>query len=223
MGELPGDIEERLMPGLTSANIACGGHCGDEHSMRRTVALAVRYGVSIGAHPSYSDRANFGRVRMNLEPGEIEESVFDQIAALGRVAAIRHVKPHGALYNAAAKDVQIAEAIGRAAARWSRDVVLVGLAGSVMLDAWRAAGFKVAAEGFADRRYEADGTLRPRTFPDALIHDPAEAAEQAFSLVQSGGVDTICIHSDTPEAVQILEAVRERFTASGVEVRALRR
>jgi UPF0271 protein len=160
---------------------------------------------------------------MNLEPGEIEESVFDQIAALGRVAAIRHVKPHGALYNAAAKDVQIAEAIGRAAARWSRDVVLVGLAGSVMLDAWRAAGFKVAAEGFADRRYEADGTLRPRTFPDALIHDPAEAAEQAFSLVQSGGVDTICIHSDTPEAVQILEAVRERFTASGVEVRALRR
>jgi UPF0271 protein len=223
MGELPGDIEEQLMPGVTSANIACGGHCGDEQSMRRTVALAVRYGVSTGAHPSYPDRANFGRVPMNLEAGEIEDTVFDQIAALGRVAAIGHVKPHGALYNAAANDVQIAEAIGRAAARWSREVVLVGLAGSVMLETWRAAGFKVAAEGFADRRYQPDGTLRPRTFPDALIRDPAEAAEQAVSLVYSGAVNTICIHSDTPEAVQILRSVRERFAASGVEIRALRR
>lgn len=209
MGELPdGALEEALMAHITSANVACGGHAGDAVSMRRTVEIARRHGVAVGAHPGYPDRANFGRVEMVLSADEIAETVCDQIAALAAIAGdLAHVKPHGALYNVAAKNPDVARAIGEGVVRFGKKPVLVGLAGSVMLDVWREMGFRVAAEGFADRRYEPDGSLRPRRFADALITDPGEAAAQALGLANGGRVRTICVHSDTPGAVAIAAAV----------------
>ena len=210
MGELAdAALEEALMALITSANVACGGHAGDADSMRRTVDMARRYGVAMGAHPGYPDRANFGRVEMALSAEEIAATVCAQIRALAAVAGhLAHVKPHGALYNVAAKNAAVARAIGEGVALFGgRDLVLVGLAGSLMLDVWREMGFRVAAEGFADRRYEADGGLRSRKFADALITDPEEAAAQALRLVSEGRVQTICVHSDTPGSVGILAAV----------------
>lgn len=220
MGELADAAhEEQLMQLITSANIACGGHAGDEATMRRTVRLAHQYGVAVGAHPGYPDRANFGRVPMPLSPDEIERTVYEQIAALGAMAAIAHVKPHGALYNLAARDATVADAIARGAARWSRELVLVGLAGSVMLDVWREMGFRAAAEAFADRRYEPDGSLRPRKYADALITDPAAAGAQAVRLAASA--QTLCVHGDTPGAPAILHSVREALYAAGILLAAL--
>jgi len=213
MGELEdAALEEALMQYVTSANVACGGHAGDAATMRRTVALARRYGVAVGAHPSYPDRANFGRVELPLPPEEIAQTVFEQVRALAAIAGNPvHVKPHGALYNVAARDARVARAIAEGVALFSREPVLVGLAGSTMLDVWREMGFRTAAEGFADRRYEADGSLRPRKFPDALIADPQEAAAQAVRLLKEGRVQTICVHSDTPGSVCILAAVARKL------------
>lgn len=209
MGELPDTaLEEALMRHITSANVACGGHAGDAESMRRTVEAARRHGVAVGAHPGYPDRANFGRVEMALSADEITQTVYDQIVALAAIAGqLSHVKPHGALYNVAAKNAVVARAIGDGVARFSRDLTLVGLAGSGMLDLWHEMGFRVAAEGFADRRYEPDGSLRPRKFADALITDPAAAAAQAMRLASAGRVETICVHSDTPGSIAIAAAV----------------
>jgi 5-oxoprolinase (ATP-hydrolysing) subunit A len=217
MGELADSaIEEALMPLITSANVACGGHAGDPTIMRRTVDLARRHGVAIGAHPGYPDRANFGRVEMPLSAGEIAETVDQQIRALAAIAGdLAHVKPHGALYNVAAKNPEVARAIGEGVARFSRDLVLFGLAGSKMLDVWREMGFRVAAEGFADRRYEPDGSLRSRKFADALITNPLDAAAQALRLANEGHVQTICIHSDTPGSLAIAEVVARELYASG--------
>jgi UPF0271 protein len=219
MGELPdGALEELLMPHITSANIACGGHAGDAATMRRTVELARRHGVAVGAHPGYPDRANFGRVEMALTPEQIAQTVFQQIGALAAIASdIGHVKPHGALYNVAAKKPDVARAIGEGVARFGKELVLVGLAGSVMLDVWCEMGFRVAAEGFADRRYEPDGSLRARKFADALITDPGEAADQALRLARKGRVQTICVHSDTPGSVEIVAAVARALRSSGIE------
>ena len=220
MGELADAAhEERLMQLITSANIACGAHAGDEATMQRTVRLALQYGVAVGAHPGYPDRASFGRVEMPLSPDEIERTIYEQIAALGALAAIVHMKPHGALYNLAARDAGVARAIGRGAARWSRELILVGLAGSVMLDVWREMGFRAAAEAFADRRYEPDGSLRPRKYADALITDPATAAAQAVRLAASAR--TLCVHGDTPGAPEILRSVREALEAAGIALRPL--
>jgi UPF0271 protein len=228
MGELPEAIadgtQEALMRSITSANIACGGHAGDEHSMGTTIEQALRWRVAIGAHPGYPDRENFGRLELKLPLNEISASIFDQVKALAEIAArcgarLVHVKPHGALYNQAVRNRELAEAIAEGVARWSRDVVLVGLAGSLMLNVFREAGFAVAAEAFADRRYEADGTLRSRKFADALIRNPAEAAWQALGIAERGIViasdgnevsidaETICIHGDTPGAPEIAAAV----------------
>jgi UPF0271 protein len=228
MGELPEAIadgtQEALMPSLTSVNIACGAHAGDVQTMQATIEQALRWKLAIGAHPGYPDRANFGRLELNLSPQAIADSVYEQVRALVEVAArssvrLTHVKPHGALYNQAVHNRRLAEAIAKGVARWGRDVVLVGLAGSPMLAVFREAGFPVAAEAFADRRYERDGMLRSRKHPDALIRDPAEAARQALSIVQRGTViahdgnqvavnaQTICIHGDTPGAPQIAAAV----------------
>ncbi|HUE01305.1 MAG TPA: 5-oxoprolinase subunit PxpA [Bryobacteraceae bacterium] len=209
MGELPDTaLEEALMADITSANVACGGHAGDRATMRRTVDLARRYGVAVGAHPGYPDRINFGRVEMALTAEQISETVGEQIGTLAVIAGdLKHVKPHGALYNVAAKNRDVARAIGEGVNRHGKDLVLVGLAGSTMLDVWRDMGFRVAAEGFADRRYEPDGSLRPRKFADALITEPADAAAQALRLARSGSVQTICVHSDTPGSVEILAAV----------------
>ncbi len=223
MGELPEAIDdgtqESLMPHLTSVNIACGGHAGDEDTMRRTVEQARRHGLAIGAHPGYLDRANFGRTELDLPPAAIEELVYDQIRALADIAGeIVHVKPHGALYNQAVRNRALADAIARGVARFSIEVVLVGLADSQMLEAFKEAGFRTAAEAFADRKYEADGTLRSRKFDDALIRDPAKAAEQAVELARSGRAQTICIHSDTPGSPAIAAAVAEALKAEGVRL-----
>ena len=166
MGELPDAIangsQEAIMPFLTSINVASGGHAGDEGSMSATIEQAMRWNLAVGAHPSYPDRVNFGRLAMQMSEEAIGQTVFEQIQLLARIAArrgvsLRHVKPHGALYNAAAADARIARAIADGVARWSAELVLVGLAGSVMLDVFRERGIEVAPEAFADRRYEEDG------------------------------------------------------------------
>jgi UPF0271 protein len=242
MGELPEAIadgtQESLMPNLTSVNIACGGHAGDEDTMRATVAQAIRYGLGIGAHPGYPDRANFGRLELDMPLDELAESICRQVGALASVvdkagATMTHVKPHGALYNQAVKNGDLARAIADGVARFDRRLVLMGLAGSPMLDVFRTAGFTVAAEGFADRRYEPDGGLRSRRFDDALIRDPERAAAQALGIVERGSVmasngeevalrvETLCIHGDTPGAHAIAAAVARTFREHGVELRAL--
>ena len=206
--------EAALMEYVTSANIACGGHAGDEASMERTARLAIARSVRIGAHPGYPDRANFGRVEMPMPAAEVERMVRRQIERLDAVVRslggrIVHVKPHGALYNVAVRNTEVARAIAAGVAAWDPRVTLYGLAGSAMLDVWRQMGFEVAAEAFADRRYEPDGTLRPRQFADALITDPREAARQALRFASEGKAQTICVHGDTPGAVDILKACRE--------------
>lgn len=244
MGEMPEAIsdgtQESLMPSLTSVSIACGGHAGDSKTMKATIEQAIRYKVDVGAHPGYPDRANFGRLELKLPPEVIADFVFEQTRALAEVAAVcgarvTHVKPHGALYNQAAGNRVVARAIADGVGRWNRDVVLVGLAGSLMLDVFREAGFRVAAEAFADRRYESDGTLRSRRFEDALIRDPAEAGEQALRITERGTViarggaqiatnaQTICIHGDTPGAPAIAAAVAKTLRQAGIELTALSR
>jgi UPF0271 protein len=241
MGELPGAIadgtQESLMRSITSANVACGGHAGDFATMRTTIEQALKYDVAIGAHPGYPDRENFGRLELKLSSQEISDFVFQQVSALAEIAesfgaSVIHVKPHGALYNQAVGNREIASAIAAGVARWRRDVVLVGLAGSAMLEVFRKAGFVVAAEAFADRRYEPDGTLRSRKFADALVGDPGEASRQAVSIVERGLVtasngsevavnaDTICIHGDTPGATEIASAVARTLRQSGITLRS---
>src|SRR5689334_23493102 len=228
MGELPEAIadgtQEALLRSITSANVACGGHAGDERTMRTTIEQALRAEVAIGAHPGYPDRENFGRLELKMSPEAVANSIYEQVRALAEVAAkcstkLVHVKPHGALYNQAVKNRELAQAIAQGVAKYSNDLVLMGLAESPMLDVFRDAGFAVAAEAFADRRYEPDGTLRSRKFENALIRDPTEAAKQALSIAQRGIVtardgtevkltaQTICIHGDTPGSVQIAAAV----------------
>jgi len=242
MGELPEAIadgtQESLMASLTSVNIACGGHAGDQRTMKTTVEQALKWKLAIGAHPGYADRANFGRVELKLPAKEIADSVFGQVRALAEIAAgcgakVVHVKPHGALYNQAVRNRELAEAIAKGVARWSRDVVLLGLAGSSMLDVFQKAGFAVAAEAFADRRYEADGTLRSRKFEDALIRDGGEAGRQALSIVERGVViacdgsevrvdaQTLCIHGDTPGAPKIATEVARTLREAGVTLSLL--
>jgi UPF0271 protein len=244
MGESPEAItdgtQESLMPSLTSVNIACGGHAGDSRTMKATIEQALRWKLDIGAHPGYPDRANFGRLELKLPPEIIADSVFEQVRALAEVAAecgarVTHVKPHGALYNQAATNRMVAQAIADGVARWNRGVALVGLAESLMLDVFRDAGFRVFAEAFADRRYQADGTLRSRRFEDALIRDPAEAGQQALSIAERGTVlacdgseivanaQTICIHGDTPGAPAIAAAVAKTLRQASVELTALSR
>jgi UPF0271 protein len=214
MGELPEAIadgtQESLMPWLTSANIACGGHAGDEQTIEATVRQAQKHNLAIGAHPGYPDRENFGRIELNLSSQAISDSVFEQIEALNEIAKrlnakIVHVKPHGALYNQAVRNREIAMAIADGVARWKRNVVLVGLAGS----------------------------LRPRKFRDALLHDPGEAAKQAVSIATRGKLiaqnsseipvtaQTLCIHGDTPGAAKIAAAVSKALRAAGVAVKPL--
>ena len=242
MGELPQAIadgtQEALMASFTSINVACGGHAGDQQTMQTTIEQALRWNLAIGAHPGYPDRANFGRVELSLTAEAVADSVYEQVRALAIVAArsrvtLTHVKPHGALYNQAVHNRELAQAIAKGVARWRRDVVLVGLAGSPMLAVFRESGFPVAAEAFADRRYESDGTLRSRKHPDALIRDSAEAAQQALCLVEQRtviacdgkkvavGAQTICIHGDTPGAPTIAAAVAKALREAGVTVAPL--
>jgi UPF0271 protein len=214
MGELEDAAHEAaLMEYITSANIACGGHAGNDHIMERTARLAMDRGVRIGAHPGYPDPANFGRIEIAMRPAEIAATVHQQIARLesivhGLGGTIVHVKPHGALYNVAVHNAEVARAIADGVMRWNPSTIVFGLAGSPMLEIWRGMGLKVWREAFADRRYEPDGTLRSRKLPDALITDPEAAAAQALRFATDGSADTICVHGDTPGAVEILKACR---------------
>jgi UPF0271 protein len=241
MGEMREAIvdgtQEALMRSITSANVACGEHAGNKETMRLTIEQARRYGIAVGAHPGYPDRENFGRLELKMAPNEVAASVSEQVRALAQVAQtcgaqVVHVKPHGALYNQAVRNRELARAIADGVARWRRDVVLVGLAGSPMLEVFREAGFAVAAEAFVDRRYEPDGTLRSRKFEDALIRDPEQAARQALGMVERGVVEasdgsdvavapqTICIHGDTPGAVAIAAEVARVLRDAGVTIAA---
>src|SRR5271165_5898485 len=197
VGEMPEMVADgrqaALLHYISSANVACGGHAGNAEMMRATIEQAQAAGTAIGAHPGYEDREHFGRSELALSHEEIADSVHRQILALCEIAnscgaRIEHVKPHGALYNQAARDAKVARAIADGVARWNTDVILVGLAGSMMLTEFRSAKFRVATEAFADRRYEGDGSLRSRKFDDAMLQQPEEAAEQALSIVQKGCV-----------------------------------
>jgi len=226
--------EAGLMPWISSANLACGAHAGDEATMREVAKLALHHGVAIGAHPGFADREHFGRQELTLTPDEIEALVVTQVRALQAIAPVQHVKPHGALYNRAARDPATARAIATAVRRCGADLVLVGLAGSTLPAAGEGAGLRVAHEAFADRRYEADGTLTPRSHPDALIADPAEALRQVLTLVRehrlrtrSGDwlslrADTVCLHGDGPGATELARHLRTGLADAGVRVASQR-
>jgi 5-oxoprolinase (ATP-hydrolysing) subunit A len=230
--------DAELMRYITSANVACGGHAGDEQTMRETVRIAKELNVSVGAHPGYPDRANFGRIESPMAAAEIEAFVRDQIAVLAEVAEplgvqLVHCKPHGALYHAANKSAEVAAAIGRAVLESDEQLIMVGQAGSSTLTLWESMGLTCAAEAFADRAYEPDGILRKRTLPGALLDDPAKAARQAVDIatrhlaVATDGSElkvsagTICIHSDTPGSVAMARAVNEGLRKAGVQLKPL--
>lgn len=232
--------DEALLPHVTSANVACGAHAGDPTTMRRTVRLAHERGVSVGAHPGFPDLQGFGRRRLDMTPAEIADSVVAQIGALYAIARsegaeLTHVKPHGALYNYAAVTPAAAEAIAQAVASFSRDLILVGLAGSALIDAGRDAGLPVASEAFADRIYEADGSLRSRRLPGSVIHNDQQALAQAIQIAAEHSTlaydgtrltldaDTICLHGDTPGAATRPALLRSGLELAGVEVVPLAR
>ncbi|MDX9992153.1 MAG: 5-oxoprolinase subunit PxpA [Anaerolineales bacterium] len=215
-----------IMPYVTSVNIACGFHAGDPSVMQTTLRLAKQHGLAIGAHPGWPDLQGFGRREMKIAPPEAEALVLYQIGALAAFARaegveLRHVKPHGALYNQAAKDMALAEAVARAVKRFSVDLVLIGLAGCGLLDAGRAIGLKVADEAFPDRAYNPDGSLMPRHLPGAVLENPAEIAANAVRLTREGirfeerviRPDTLCLHGDHPGAVENARRVREALCA----------
>lgn len=224
MGEIPALVadgtQDLLLAHVTSVNVSCGAHAGDRETIERTIRAAAARRVHVGAHPGYPDRENFGRVALAMSPAQIADSVFAQLIAFEEIASrcgavVEHVKPHGALYNTAVKERSIAQAIADGVRRWRKSIPVMGLAGSLMLDVFRASGFEALAEAFADRAYEPDGTLRSRQLPGAMIHSPAEAAAQALRLAQSGTVDTICIHSDTRGSVEIAAAVEKTLREAG--------
>lgn len=228
LGEgMPMEHDEALMRLVTSVNIACGGHAGDDATMQRSVLAAMKHGCRVGAHPSFPDRANFGRAMLSMPIEDLERSLVEQITALMRIARgagarVEYVKPHGALYNAAMIDPDLADCLARAVRACDPTLPLVGLAGAAALSRWNAAGLAVISEAFADRRYEPDGTLRDRRHPDAVISDPGQAAAQALSIASrnSTGAQSICVHSDSPHAEAFLRAIRERLAAAGIEVSA---
>lgn len=220
VGEHPDQLarDERLAALVTSINIACGGHAGDDATMRALVAAAARHGTRIGAHPGYPDRAGFGRTSMAMPIDDLERSVREQVERLAGHAAgvggLAHVKPHGALYHDAGRDRAVAEAIARACAGLSPRPALVALAGAPALAWWRALGFEALGEAFADRVYEPDGSLRARSLPGALITDPETAARQAQRLVARADVHTVCVHSDTAGCEAIAAATRRGLDAA---------
>jgi len=225
--------DEALMPHITSANIACGWHAGDPRVMRRTVTFAKACGVRIGAHPGYPDLLGFGRRPMQLSSGETRDYLLYQIGALAAFAhaeglRLQHVKPHGALYNAAVKDRSLSQEIAEAVAEADPTLILVGPPESELLRAGQQAGLKVAREGFGDRAYAEDGSLIARRLPGALLTDPDAVADQVLMMMMEGkvrtitgktitiAVDTVCLHGDTPGAPAIARRLRERMAVAGV-------
>jgi len=226
-----GGADGELMPWITSANIACGGHAGDVVTMRETVALAEAHGVAVGAHPGFLDRENFGRREQELTAGALRELVTSQIEALRGCGSVRHVKPHGALYNQAARDPEMAKIVAEAVYQIDPKLILFGLAGSELVRAGRKRGLRVASEVFADRTYQADGSLTPRSRSDAVITDEAAAVAQVVRMLREGWVrstdgstvpieaDTVCLHGDGPKAVAMARRLNEALRDSGIKIR----
>jgi len=230
--------DSALMTSITSASVAAGFHAGDPSVLRQTIRLAKSHGVAVGAHPGFPDLVGFGRREMLVTPADAEDFVLYQIAAVAGVAAaegvrLQHVKPHGALFNMAARNAGLAAAIARAVASFDPSLILFGLAASEILGAGRAAGLRVASEIFADRAYEPDGSLRSRIKPDAVIHDAAVVVARAVRMVRDRAVqavdgtvvpleaDTICLHGDTPGADLLAAQLRAGLEAAGVAVKSM--
>jgi len=224
-----------LMPYLTSANIACGFHAGDPLVMQATLRLALQHNLALGAHPGWPDLQGFGRREMALSPDEAEAAVLYQIGALAAFARaegaeLTHVKPHGALYNQVTRDPALAAAVARAVQRFSRELILVGLAGSHSLAAAAEIGLPAAAEAFPDRAYLPDGSLMPRGRPGAVLESPAEIAQNAVRLASQGlqtgsqiwTIDTLCLHGDHPRALENARAVRSALQSAGITVARIR-
>ena len=237
-GPWPMGQDAALMASITSANVACGFHAGDPGVMRETVALAKQHNVAIGAHPGFPDLVGFGRRELQATPREVEDFVVYQVAALAGVAAtqgvrLQHVKSHGALYNQACRDRGLADAIARAVASLDRSLILFGLPRSELLSAGERAGLRVAAEIFADRAYEPDGSLASRRKAGAVIHDPAVVVERAVKMVRDREVvatdgstirldaDTMCLHGDTPGSAELARQIRQGLESAGIHVRNL--
>ena len=227
-----------LLPFVTSANVACGLHAGDPSAMDGTVSLALSRGVRVGAHPGYADRENFGRRAVDMSADAVENLVLYQVAALdgfvrSRGGTLTHVKPHGALYHSGAEFPDVARAIAEGVRRFRTGLVLVGPAGSMLIEVGREAELAVAAEAFADRRYLPDGSIVPRGQAGDVITDPDEAAEQAVLVARDHAVvatdgsriaiqaDTLCIHGDTPGAEAIARRIHERFRSEGIRIAPL--
>jgi len=238
LGEGCGNDAE-LMPLITSANIACGGHAGDAETMRATVELALQHGVAIGAHPGYPDQENFGRNDLNLSRAELFDEIVAQVSALRDICReagteLSHVKPHGALYNLSGRDAETARLIANAVAAVDHELVLFGLAGSHSLTEAERVGLRTASEVFGDRPYQPDGSLTPRSRLGALIESPEIAAAQVLEMVMSGQVtsmtgepvpvrpDTVCIHGDGALAPAFAKVIREALALAGVEIKAPR-
>lgn len=234
LGEGCGNDAE-LMRYISSANIACGFHAGDARTMRQTAEIAIEHNVAVGAHPGYRDKENFGRRSMTLSVEEVFELVVQQIESLTEICSslncsIHHVKPHGALYNQAATDKDLAAAIAQAIGSVDDNLILYGLSGSLLISQAEAAGLKTASEVFADRTYRSDGTLTPRTEPNALITNVQRSIDQVLQMVETETVtttdgvtipikaETVCLHGDGVHAVQFAKAVREALLTSGVKV-----
>lgn len=225
-----------LLSVVTSANIACAGHAGDEETMRRACEAALEQGVRIGAHPGYLDRENFGRVELSLPVAEVARQVEEQVALLREVAAesggaVTHVKAHGALYHRAAADAELAAALAEQFARTDPQLTVLAPRGAELLKAAEAAGLATASEGFADRAYEASGLLMARSLPGSIL-EPSSAVAQALSIAREGSVraadgttvevaaDSICVHGDTPGAIELARELRAALAGSGVRVEA---
>jgi 5-oxoprolinase (ATP-hydrolysing) subunit A len=230
--------DEGLFKSITSANVAAGFHAGDPSVLRDTIRLAKKHGVAVGAHPGFPDLVGFGRRELNVTPREAEDMVLYQVAAVAGVAAaegvtLQHVKPHGALFNMAVRNRELADAIARGVAAFDKGLILFGLPGSEIVNAGRAAGLRVAAEVFADRAYEPDGSLASRRKPGSVIHDPTAVVARAVRMVKERNVvaidgsvvpleaDTMCVHGDTQGSDDLAAKIRAGLEAAGITVRAI--
>jgi len=232
-------MDHAIIPYVSSVNIACGWHAGDPLVMAETVKSAMEHGAGLGAHPGYPDLMGFGRRNLAVTPVEVKAYTLYQLGALQAFVkaangTLQHLKPHGAMYNMAAVDAKLAQAIAEAMYEAAPEVILLGLANSEMIKAGKAVGLKVAQEVFADRAYQANGTLVPRSQPGAVIHDPEEAIARVVRMVKHGEVtaitgetvelkpDSICVHGDNPEAVEFVKRIRSTLEGEGVTVTALK-
>jgi len=230
------DNDAALMPYISSVNIACGYHAGNEETMQQTVALASRYGVAIGAHVSFLDKENFGRKEMELPLDVVYELVLQQLIILQKIVktqavSIKHVKPHGALYNMSARDKQLADIIARVVHDFDPSLILVGLSNSHSINEAKTLGLQTASEVFADRRYEENGSLRSRSLPGALLEDADEVAEQVLKMVSNRTViaitgkeipvtaETICIHGDGKHAVEFAQTIYQNLKNHSIEIK----